>query len=64
MTFNYCINNTRLDIKHHIKNLGIILSSDLMFNEHITLICNKATRMKSFLKRNCCDFNDPTCLKT
>jgi len=27
-------------------------------------MCNKTTRMFSFLKRNCSEFNDPTCLKT
>jgi hypothetical protein len=63
ITFNYSIMNNKLIIKSHIKDLGITLSNDLTFNEHITLICNKATRMFGFVKRNCREFNDPTCLK-
>jgi len=35
VTFNYFIRTNRLNIKTHIKDLGIILSSDLTFNEHI-----------------------------
>jgi hypothetical protein len=27
-------------------------------------MCNKATRVFGFLKRNCSEFNDPNCLKT
>lgn len=27
-------------------------------------MCNKAIRMFGFLKRNCSEFKDPTCLKT
>lgn len=42
--FNYFIGTDRLNIKTHIKDLGIILSSDLTFNEYITLLCNKTTR--------------------
>jgi len=37
VTFNYFIGTDSLNIRTHIKYLGIILSSDLTFNEHITL---------------------------
>lgn len=64
LTFNYFIGNDSLNIKKHIKDLGIILSSDLTFNKHISLMCNKSTCIFDFLKRNCSEFNDPICLKT
>jgi len=64
ITFIYFIGTDRLNIKTHIKDLGIILSSDLTFNEHITLMCNKTKHIFGILKQNCCEFNDPNCLKT
>lgn len=33
-------------------------------NEHITIICNEATRMFGFLKRNRSEYKYSTCLKT
>jgi len=64
ITFNYFIGTDMLNIKTYITDLGIILSSGLTFNEHITLMCNKTTRMFGFLKQNLSEFNDPNCLKT
>ena len=34
--------------------LGITVSSDLKWHEHISNICLKATRTLNFVKRNCC----------
>lgn len=49
VVFNYFIKNKRLNIRTHIKYLSFILSSHLMVNEHITLICHKTTRIHFIL---------------
>lgn len=60
----YVINGFNLVAVHHVKDLGILLSSDLTFSEHITYyICNKASRALGFLKRNCNEFQNIACLK-
>lgn len=48
---------------NRVKDLGILLSSDLTFSEHISYICNKASRALGFLKRNCNEFQNIECLK-
>jgi hypothetical protein len=46
-----------------IMDLGILLSNDLSFNNHITIMCNKALRVFGFIRRNCLEFKDPNCFK-
>lgn len=60
----YVIENEDLEVVKNIKDLGIILSSNLTFNNHIESICSKAFRNLGFIKRNCNEFKNPDCLIT
>jgi len=44
-----------------IKDLGILLSNDLSFNNHITIMCNEVLRVFGFIRRNCLEFKNPNC---
>jgi len=57
------MNNSKLMIVTQIRDLGILLSSDLSFNDHITIMCNKALRVFGFIRRNCFDFKNPNCFE-
>lgn len=46
-----------------IKDLGILFSSNLTFNEHIDSICAKAYRNLGFVKRYRDEFKNVHCLK-
>jgi len=52
LKFNYKINSSELMVVMQIKDLGILLSNDLSFNNHINMICNKALRVFDFIRRN------------
>jgi len=58
--FQYKMNNSNLMIVTQIRDLGILLSNDL-FNNHITIMCNKALRVFGFIRRNCIEFKNPNC---
>lgn len=45
------------------EDLGIILSADLSFKEHISFIYSKAMCMLGFDRRQCWNFNNSICLK-
>jgi hypothetical protein len=65
--YQYSINGSNLPVVIQIKDLGIILSSDLSFNYHINEMCNKATYTFlyfGFIRRNCSELNNPNSLKT
>ncbi|XP_050531542.1 uncharacterized protein LOC126900110 [Daktulosphaira vitifoliae] len=62
--YNYSIDDQDLNIVSSIKDLGIILSADLSFSEHISFIYGKAMRMLGFIRRQCYDFKNIDCLKT
>lgn len=62
--YQYELNGYNLMAENHVKDLGVFLSSDLSFSKHITYICNKASKTLGFLKRNCSEFQNITCLKT
>jgi hypothetical protein len=47
---NYTINKIPLNIVTSIKDLGVILSNNLLFNNHLDMIHNKAKKMLGFLK--------------
>ena len=62
--FNYCIAESFLKRENQVKDLGIILKSNLNMSSHISYIANNAFRMLGFLKRNCKHFNQVRTLKT
>lgn len=51
-TATYNLNNTPLELVDSYKYLGVILSSDLSWNLHVTYVINNANRMLGYLKRN------------
>jgi hypothetical protein len=61
---NYSLDSHKIKIVSSIKDLGIILSSDLTFSEHISYVHNEAMRMLGFIRRQCWDFNNIHCLRT
>jgi hypothetical protein len=63
LKFNYTINSSDLTVVTQIKDLGILLSNYLSFNNHINMICNKALWVLSFIRRNCSEFKNPNCIK-
>lgn len=60
----YVIENEELEFVKNIKDLGLILSSNLTFNNHIESLCSKTFRNLGFIKRNCNEFKNPDCLTT
>jgi hypothetical protein len=63
LKFNYTINSSDLTIVTQIKDLGILLSNDQYFNNHINMMCNKALRVLGFIRRNCSEFKNSNCIK-
>lgn len=57
------MNNSNLMIVSQIKDLGILLSNDLSFNNHITIMSNKALGLFGFIRRNCLKFKNLICFK-
>lgn len=49
---------------NEIRDLGVLFTSNLLFNRHIEISCNKALSMLGFLKRVCFNFRNTDCLKS
>lgn len=62
IVFEYRLFDSNINVVNGIRDLGIILSSDLRFKLHIETICAKAFRNLGFIKRNYIDLSY-TCLK-
>ncbi|KAL1448049.1 hypothetical protein WDU94_000025 [Cyamophila willieti] len=62
-TFNYTINNTTVPRVNKMRDLGVILESNLSFNEHYETIKNKSFRALGFINRNSKDFKNPNTYK-
>lgn len=54
--FNYIMNNTIIDTKHEIKDLGITLDAKLSFEAHISNVTKKSYTMLGFILRNGSNF--------
>lgn len=63
LQFVYSINNTSLESVSHIKDLGITISSNLNFRQHIENIISKALKILGFVKRHSFDFKNPHSLQ-
>lgn len=61
--FDYKIGDRKLEQKSEVKDLGILMSSNLSFKAHIEYIVKKSLQMLGFLKRNCKHFKDFTAIK-
>jgi hypothetical protein len=51
--YNYFLGSQQIKIVYSIKDLGIILSFDLTFSNHISYIHNEAMCMLGFIRRQC-----------
>lgn len=60
---SYKINNVSLNVVSDVKDLGVWLSSDLLFKLHMEKIYKKALKVLGFIRRNTWEFNNPTCIK-
>ena len=49
----YNLNNTELKLVTKEKDLGLIVTKDLSWNEHITQTVSKANKLLGFIKRHC-----------
>lgn len=58
ITWQYHIEDIPLERKTCVKDLGVLLSSDLNFNSHIKAIVNKGFRMLGFIKRSSKGFSE------
>jgi len=56
---SYSLQNISLDRIYSVKDLGVILDSNLKFDSHITSTVNKAMSVLGFIKRWSKEFDDP-----
>ncbi|BES90490.1 Retrotransposon protein [Nesidiocoris tenuis] len=60
--FEYSSSGSALSRKNVVRDLGVLLDSQLSFVDHIELIVGRAMRALGFLRRTARDFTDPTAL--
>lgn len=51
LTFTYSISGNNLSVVSSYKYLGVVITSDLRWNDHVTYIHQKAMRQLSYLRR-------------
>lgn len=59
----YSLNGTLIDQVKNIRDLGIVISSDLSFTEHINMVIKKANKMVGFISRMSKDFRNTQTIK-
>lgn len=62
--FSYTLNGTTITRVDHIKDLGVILDSQLTYKQHISYIVDKASKTLGFIFRIGKNFTDIYCLKS
>ncbi|CAB0018453.1 unnamed protein product, partial [Nesidiocoris tenuis] len=60
--FEYSSSGSALSRKNVVRDLGVLLDSQLSFVDHVELIVGRAMRALGFLRRTARDFTDPTAL--
>ncbi|MCP6457145.1 hypothetical protein NL495_28870, partial [Klebsiella pneumoniae] len=55
--FKYTLNDIELDRVTEIRDLGVMLSSNMSFNMNVDQTCSKAFKMAGFIKRSCKSFS-------
>lgn len=58
LNYDYKIDNNNLPRVEHVRDLGIIIDSKLMFDMHIDLISSDASRLFGFVSRKCAQFTN------
>lgn len=61
---SYLLNESKLQIKTVVKDLGILIDSKLSFNYHFDVTLSKANKVFRYIKRYGRDFLDIRTLKT
>ena len=62
--FNYQLQGATIERVSHVKDLGVILDSQLTYKQHISYVVDKASRMLGFVFRVAKNFSDIHCLKS
>lgn len=62
--FDYVLLGTQIERVSQVKDLGVILDSQLSFKQHISYAVNKASRVLGFIFRISKDFTNIYCLKS
>lgn len=62
--FDYELSNTTIKRTTHIKDLGVILDSQLNYKQHMSYVIDKASRALGFIFRMTKHFSDVHCLKS
>lgn len=63
IVYDYQIDGTSLNRSNRVSDLGVILDSKLSFNEHQSMVINKANKRLGFITKLSREFRDPYCLK-
>lgn len=63
-SYNYSISNHILERTDHVKDLGVLLDTDLSFRLHQSAIIDKANRQLGFMFKVAQEFDDPLCLRS
>ena len=50
---NYSLNGIKLEVVKAEKDLGVLISSAMVWKDHIIMVVAKANKMLGFLNRNC-----------
>ena len=61
--YDYKLDGTNLERVKHMRDLGVILSSDLSYNRHVNYVLPKAYKLPGFIKRNCLKDMKPQTLR-
>lgn len=62
--FQYKLFDTVIQRAHDVKDLGVILDSQLSFRQHVSFVVEKASRTLGFIFRIAKDFTSVYCLKS
>lgn len=64
INFDYELSGTMIERTTHVKDLGVILDSQLTYKLHLSYVVDKASRVLGFIFRMAKSFSDIHCLKT
>ena len=62
--WDYRIGTEGLERAKVVKDLGVLLDSEMSFREHYAYIISKASRNLGFIFRLASEFRDPYCLRS
>ena len=58
ISFDYTINNVRLQVVNEVRDLGVIMDGKWCFNSHIEKIISYSLKLLGLIKINCKDFKN------